>query len=494
MEMTLTHALLLRLVRWGTCLLLGFLLVPQGAHAQTHVKKYSVRDGKMLMELSQNLPLATLDSFMVQYNLSDVALKRLFISQQDDSLKAQGWQVERDATKQVFLISKGLAGFGSINNPADRMRMTGRQAEAHSTFEAINANVQFGYNRFKNKAPFMVRDSVVTFYLRNSHQVKKAFLAGTFNNWSPTSLPMQKTDSGWVTQVKLLPGKHWYKFITDGNWGLDPDNLAREDDGQGNTNSVFFAPNHVFKISGHPSAKRVYLAGSFNNWRERDLLMTKTATGWQFPVYLNQGTHLYKFIIDGKWYLDAANPERLPNEHGDFNSVVRLGIPYVFKLAGFQEAQRVVLAGTFNDWREQELFMQKTATGWELPYTLGPGAHEYKFIVDGKWMMDPANPAPGNSRDGNSYLILQPNHTFTLQGHANAREVFVAGDFNDWNPSSRPMRKVGNAWQLPVRLPAGKNRYKFVVDGKWILDPGNRLWEQNEHQTGNSIIWIELAH
>jgi|GEM_PF-3177863 len=30
---------------------------------------------------------------------------------------------------------------------------------------------------------------------------------------------------------------------------------------------------------------------------------------------------------------------------------------------------------------------------------------------------------------------------------------------------------------FPARLKPGKYTYKFVVDGKWILDPGNDLWK-----------------
>ncbi|MFY7927896.1 MAG: glycogen-binding domain-containing protein, partial [Oligoflexus sp.] len=36
--------------------------------------------------------------------------------------------------------------------------------------------------------------------------------------------------------------------------------------------------------------------------------------------------------------------------------------------------------------------MHKTETGWEIALHLGPGVHQYKFIADGKWMVDPANP------------------------------------------------------------------------------------------------------
>jgi hypothetical protein len=29
------------------------------------------------------------------------------------------------------------------------------------------------------------------------------------------------------------------------------------------------------------------------------------------------------------------------------------------------------------------------------------------------------------------------------------------------------------------------------VDGKWMIDPANDLWEDNEFGTGNSVLWIE---
>ena len=30
-----------------------------------------------------------------------------------------------------------------------------------------------------------------------------------------------------------------------------------------------------------------------------------------------------------------------------------------------------------------------------------------------------------------------------------------------------------------------------VLDGTWILDPDNTLYEQNEYNTNNSVIWME---
>jgi 1,4-alpha-glucan branching enzyme len=304
---------------------------------------------------------------------------------------------------------------------------------------------------------------------------------------------MVKTENGWAAQVKLGPGKYWYKFVVDGNWITDPDNLVKENDGRGNTNSVFFRPNTIFRLRGYSNAKRVYLAGSFNNWRTRDLQLQKTLNGWELPLYLAQGTHTYRFIVDGEWITDPDNKNRLPNEFNDFNSVIRLGNPYVFKLPGNLSARQVVLSGSFNNWREDELFMLKTDTGWELPYTLGPGNYQYKFKVDGKWLTDPANPQviQNGKSGGNSFLIINPNYTFRLKGHLQAKSVYLAGDFNDWSPTSLLMKKEQDGWAFRLHLSPGKTRYKFIVDGEWIKDPDNKLWEQNEYGTGNSIIWLD---
>jgi hypothetical protein len=54
------------------------------------------------------------------------------------------------------------------------------------------------------------------------------------------------------------------------------------------------------------------------------------------------------------------------------------------------------------------------------------------------------------------------------------------------------MVKEGNAWKLPLHLDPGKCLYKFIVDGKWILDPDNENWEENEYGTGNSVLWFEM--
>ena len=53
------------------------------------------------------------------------------------------------------------------------------------------------------------------------------------------------------------------------------------------------------------------------------------------------------------------------------------------------------------------------------------------------------------------------------------------------------MSKQDGKWILPLFLNPGKYTYKFIIDGKWILDPANKLYEENEYGTDNSVLWVE---
>jgi len=53
-----------------------------------------------------------------------------------------------------------------------------------------------------------------------------------------------------------------------------------------------------------------------------------------------------------------------------------------------------------------------------------------------------------------------------------ATTVFLVGDFNDWNPTSTPMRRrEDGCWFVQVSLPHGHHQYRFLVDGRPTLDP-----------------------
>ncbi len=77
--------------------------------------------------------------------------------------------------------------------------------------------------------------------------------------------------------------------------------------------------------------------------------------------------------------------------------------------------------------------------------------------------------------------------TFSLEA-AKAGEVFLMGNFNDWNPKIHPMKADGNGiWNKTVMIPPGKYEYKFLIDGNWIEDPQNHQTCPNCFGTLNSV-------
>jgi hypothetical protein len=350
----------------------------------------------------------------------------------------------------------------------------------------------YGINHFTQPGIFSYVDSIACFLLPGHKDAKKVYLSGSFNQWSTMQLPMQRTEMGWTACLSLPSGKHLYKFIVDGRWMPDPGNKLKESDGQRGSNSVIFCYSYTFDLAGFHDARRVAVAGSFNGWNPKELRMEKTERGWTLPLFLREGTHSYKFIVDGTWMTDPKNPLQRPDGSGNTNSFIGIGDTLVFRLAGHEHANKVFLSGSFNGWNPGELSMNKVGDEWQLPYVLAAGNYEYKFVVDGKWITDPVNPFSTGSGDfENSFLAFKPNHLFLLEGFQDAKYILVTGTFNGWSRSDYKMVLRVDEWVFPMHLKPGRYSYKFIADGDWMLDPANLLWEENEFGTGNSVLWIE---
>ncbi len=61
-----------------------------------------------------------------------------------------------------------------------------------------------------------------------------------------------------------------------------------------------------------------------------------------------------------------------------------------FSLTPGNGADKVQLAGDFTGWQPKPLRKNK-AGEYVSVVPLAPGTYEYKFIVDGQWVMDPDN-------------------------------------------------------------------------------------------------------
>lgn len=478
---------------FSLCIILLLFVTAHESQAQSKTDNICyINNDRIYFQLDKRWPDARRKEISILFSLDSSLMKQAFDGKSPLIADSITWEVTR-INEYLYELSKPLAKNESSYNEKDVFLIDDNwfilPFILSPEFESAE---RYGVNKFGKNTTITYTDGIARFFLPGYQKAEQVFLSGTFNNWSTMELPMKKTETGWEAFITIAPGKYFYKYIVDGRWIYDANNLLREDDQNGGFNSVFYSYNYVFALHGFTNAKKVFVTGSFNNWAEKKLRMSPVAGGWNLPVYLSEGTHAYKFIVDGEWMNDPLNKNVHADADGNLNSFIGIGDTLVFRLNGFKTADKVILSGSFNAWSTNELVMNKTADGWEIPYVLAAGNYEYKFIVDGQWMPDPANPVTTGSGDFvNSCIAFKPNYTFMLSQFADAKSVIVTGSFNGWREDSYQMIKKDGNWTYPVSLKPGKYTYKFIIDGQWMIDPANEVWEENSEGTGNSVLWIE---
>ncbi|MFH2051308.1 MAG: alpha-amylase family glycosyl hydrolase [bacterium] len=314
-----------------------------------------------------------------------------------------------------------------------------------------------------------------------THQAPGAaqvFLAGEFNGWSDSADPMANKDGVWTLVLDLEPGDYQYKFVVDGSWVHDPTNPNTAEDGFGGKNSLAKVPagaeayavgadagdagaekplttgvaakscKVTFKYSD-PGAGSVNLAGEFNGWSDSADPMANKDGVWTLTLDLEPGQYQYKFVADGQWKQDPANPLAADDGFGGKNSVLKVpfgkdamdassGAPaapsggaaatgpapvddgtmrsvefvYVPVISG---VNNVFLAGSFNDWNDSKTRM--TDSDGDGSYTvsllLPQGTYQYKFVVDGQWQQDPNNPEGADDGFGGQNSVLRVDSSFS---------------------------------------------------------------------------------
>ncbi|MBO7721817.1 MAG: glycoside hydrolase family 13 [Kiritimatiellae bacterium] len=108
----------------------------------------------------------------------------------------------------------------SVKKPAAKKTVARKRAAGGASKAPAAKNVAFTVHADKGKA---------------------VYLAGEFNGWNPTAKKMAyKAKSGlYAASVKLEIGKTYqYKFVIDGTWCADPQNVNAVPNDQGTFNSV----------------------------------------------------------------------------------------------------------------------------------------------------------------------------------------------------------------------------------------------------------------
>ncbi len=447
----------------------------------------SIDHDHLILQIDLQSPRKSLDSIL---NIAGVNANAAQVQKGDfTALDKDGW-TNLGRQNNIVRFDKSLNVLN--DNPQVNPYVISLQIPQLDGKPGYPAQVKYGVNKFAKTTIYELPSGLTRFMLPGFTNAKRVFLSGNFNSWSTLKGLMKKIDGGWVLDIKLEPGIYQYKYIINGHWTTDHNNLLEADDGAGNTNSVYYKYNHTFKLKGHADAQRVMIAGDFNGWNANELAIDKHGNTWEKQLYLSDGKHDYRFWVDGKWIEDPENPVKEKNNSDGFNSILNMGETVRFMLKGFENAKRVYVAGGFNHWKPNDIKLQKIKDTWTLPMVLTAGNYGYKFIVDGKWITDPLN-ATYVVEDGitNSFLSVKPNHTFKLKGYRGAKSVRLSGTFNDWSHHGYTLAHKGDEWTISLNLKPGKYLYKFIVDDKWITDPGNKYYEQNDDSDGNSVLWIE---
>ena len=82
---------------------------------------------------------------------------------------------------------------------------------------------------------------------------------------------------------------------------------------------------------------------------------------------------------------------------------------------------------------------------------------------------DPARPP--RARSARASRRSQLPIRFKLY-RADARQVFLSGNFNQWRKKATPMRDMGDGhWTVDILLKPGRYEYRFLADGRIVMDP-----------------------
>jgi glycosidase len=184
---------------------------------------------------------------------------------------------------------------------------------------------------------------VTTFRYPAGAEAQQVLLSGSFNGWGSTPataaiLADADGDGVWEVTLTLAPGRYEYKFVVDGEWLPDPDNPNTTPDGYGSLNSVLVVlpcddpgpgPDPTcgqasFRYAAGPDVTAVFVAGTFNRWSDTaDPLRDPDGDRvFEATLTLDPGRHEYKFVVDGTWLPDPANPDTAPDGFGSVNSVL----------------------------------------------------------------------------------------------------------------------------------------------------------------------------
>jgi 1,4-alpha-glucan branching enzyme len=258
-------------------------------------------------------------------DFSDLKIYDVAISGNFNDWSERGWRMNKQ-NDYTFELRKRTADFDDPVNWDFKYIINGKHIIDRALsfkdrlYDKFFLNETFGLDVNQIK---INEDGAIRFFLPGHENAEEVYLAGSFNAWDPKELKMQRMEGGWQLKCDLPPARYEYKFVVDDVWMHDPDNPDKKRNEYASFNSVIDVTVPVtFTLKGFEKARTVILAGTFNDWNEKDLKMIHEDDVWEISIPLVGGKHHYKFIVDGQWYVDPSNPIWENDGRGNINSVL----------------------------------------------------------------------------------------------------------------------------------------------------------------------------
>ncbi|MFA5647609.1 MAG: alpha-amylase family glycosyl hydrolase [Bacteroidales bacterium] len=169
----------------------------------------------------------------------------------------------------------------------------------------------------------------------------------------------------------------------------------------------------------------------------------------------------------------------------------KLPVEITFKPQG-KQPKTVQLAGQINDWNPAKTNLQNENGEWKTSLLLNPGKYQYQVVVDGKWMLDPANPDTEDNNIGGVNSILRVGESnpdllpFIYSEGCNKEEIFIGFE-----------KKVDELFVFWENYRLSHN-FVFLTDtGATITIPANanglqgsyiRVWAYNGEGESNDLL------
>lgn len=159
------------------------------------------------------------------------------------------------------------------------------------------------------------------------------------------------------------------KIIVQSVPGMDPVmGLLLSSGGSTECIPLFRSDKQVVEFNfdpGNQSYHNVSARGEFNGWTAGRPEFELAEGGWSGSMLLSPGTYQYLLVADGMDMLDPANPDKIDNNMGGFNSVITVGsglaekLPYIntlkFGRGNVVMALNGEVEGVFITWQNKPL-------------------------------------------------------------------------------------------------------------------------------------------